>query len=649
MGVAWEKRGNQTIFSLDGKEALLIITPEGMTDSFEKQGEGLLLWRRTAAGPAEAMERFASMCMEAEALFIPEHTMVPAVSYDGNPWGQDHEYKGLQMQDRNSASAEGTAYTFASHRCAVPGATCSWNDLLGVALFGRGVCSGSMQPKENGHMLHRILWPEQEGPQVLYSDAWGEAFYGTMEPAVSFTAWLYIAEGKQAVKGMLQAAWKREYVPKPPVRKTGEVWDLSTEYARLLYTEEKPSVEEEPSVEEKPSVKKEPSVEKDGFRAFSIGFTWNGEEWVKRPDFKYEIGWCGQNASLAVSLLYDYQMNHREESLQYGVSVLDSWVEKARSREGLLLTRYDPEDSLIDACNLGTAGQQFFEAYDQAKRLGLDKKKWLDAAYEICDFAMSRQRLDGGIGMSWNRDGSPHELKGTAGAFLILPLAEAYLRTGEDRYNIAAVRAYSYYYREFANNGYGTSGALDTCCIDKESVIPLLKGGLLMYRATGFDAYLDMAEEAAWYLSTWQWHQTVEYPADTVLGKMGYDTFGGTAVSTSHHHLDPFALCYVPDLLELSALTGREEWKERALAIWRNGVQGISDGTMQVLQAGPRPAGSCDEGILHTRWGNYQAGKNGGWGSIFSVTQWLVAWPCAFRLEVLRKCGNWNLLDGWRA
>lgn len=145
--------------------------------------------------------------------------------------------------------------------------------------------------------------------------------------------------------------------------KQRRIWKLSSDYARLLYTEEE-----------------------DGLRAFSIGFTWNGKEWVKRPDFKYEIGWCGQNASLALSLLYDYQMNGREESLRYGTAVLDSWVEKARSKEGLLLTRYDPEDSLIDACNLGTAGQQFFEAYDQAKRMGLDKKNWLDAAFEICDF-----------------------------------------------------------------------------------------------------------------------------------------------------------------------------------------------------------------------------------------------------------------------
>ena len=71
---------------------------------------------------------------------------------------------------------------------------------------------------------------------------------------------------------------------------------------------------------------------------------------------------------------------------------------------------------------------------------------------------MVHQRLDGGIAMSWNRDGSIHTLEGTAGAFLILPLVKAFERTREEKYNIAAVRAYSYYFREFENCGYGTSG-----------------------------------------------------------------------------------------------------------------------------------------------------------------------------------------------
>ena len=33
-------------------------------------------------------------------------------------------------------------------------------------------------------------------------------------------------------------------------------------------------------------------------------------------------------------------------------------------------------------------------------------------------------------------------------------------------------------------------------------------------------------------------------------------------------------------------------------------------------------------------------------GNYFGVSQWLVAWPCAFRLEVLRKLDNWNWLNG---
>ena len=116
---------------------------------------------------------------------------------------------------------------------------------------------------------------------------------------------------------------------------------------------------------------------------------------------------------------------------------------------------------------------------------------------------------------------------------------------------------------------------------------------------------------------------------------MGYDTFGGTAVSTSHHHIDDFALCYMADMLRLAEKTGESIWGSRAKAIWYSGIQGISDGTMVLMDKPARPAGSKDEGYLHTRWGT--PGKNHGFGDYFSVSQWLVAWPCAFRLEVLRR------------
>ena len=49
---------------------------------------------------------------------------------------------------------------------------------------------------------------------------------------------------------------------------------------------------------------------------------------VNGKEMKYEIGWCGQNASLAVSLLYDYQMNGNKDSIEKGLAVLDWWTQK---------------------------------------------------------------------------------------------------------------------------------------------------------------------------------------------------------------------------------------------------------------------------------------------------------------------------------
>lgn len=614
--IRWKEQEGQIIISLNDRELLKIVTPAGAKDILQLEDNSLIKWIRKTEHPV------TQMVLEAVTCYEPQHMMVPAISYDGNPWGKDHEYKGYEWN--------GVPYSYAWHRSAIPAATCSWGREAGVSLFAGKNCSGSIF-KRSEKAVHRVIWPETEAPRVLYADGWSDTYSKTMEPTDTFVVYLCLGAGKEAEKLMLHHAWKMTYQKKKPVRSTSEVWKLSISYAKELYTEEK-----------------------NGFHAFSIGFTCKERKWIKRPDWKYEIGWCGQNASLAVSLLWDYKTNRDIQSLQMAENVLDDWIKKARSPQGYLLTRYDPQDSLIDACNLGTAGLQFFEAWEMAGKLGIKKEEWYQAALEICTFAEKRQHKNGCFAMSWNQDGSIHEQKGTAGGFLILPLAECFLRIGSTDCLESALKAYDYYYGEFVQNGYGTSGALDTCCIDKESIIPLLKGGLLLYQATEDKKYLQMAEEAAWYLSTWQWHQSVDYPEGSVLKAINYDTFGGTAVSTSHHHMDAFALVYVLDLIELARQTGNKEWKERALAIWRNGVQGISDGSFQIPPTPVRPAGSADEGYLHTRWGDlcHEDGKinlteeelykN---GNIYGVSQWLVAWPCAFRLEVLRKCKDWNTLD----
>ena len=119
----------------------------------------------------------------------------------------------------------------------------------------------------------------------------------------------------------------------------------------------------------------------------------------------------------------------------------------------------------------------------------------------------------------------------------------------------------------------------------RSSAIPLFKASLLLYIITGELKYLEKAEHSAYYLSTWQWHHTVKYAEDTALNKLDYDTFGGTSVSTQHHHQDLYGLVYVTNLLKLADLTGNPIWKERAQALWANGMIGVSNENHEVMES----------------------------------------------------------------
>jgi len=167
--------------------------------------------------------------------------------------------------------------------------------------------------------------------------------------------------------------------------------------------------------------------------------------------------------------------------------------------------------------------------------------------------------------------------------------------------------------------------------------LSLLRDALALYEITGDKAYVKKAEKIAWYLSTWMMHFTVEYPEDCLISKLGYDTFGSTSVSTPHQALDQYALRDVLSFLKLYEITGFAQWKERAVAFWCNTCQGISDGTL-FLNKRLRPAGAQDEAVFHTRWGRHTTKP-------FSPSQWLPAWPCAFRLENLRALQDWSILD----
>ena len=79
--------------TLDGKAYAKIVPAEGATDTFEKIEDGAWKWHRHTEKAVDHMR------MEIVLYGEPSFTMVPAVSYNGNGWGNVPEYVGDFAED----------------------------------------------------------------------------------------------------------------------------------------------------------------------------------------------------------------------------------------------------------------------------------------------------------------------------------------------------------------------------------------------------------------------------------------------------------------------------------------------------------------------------------------------------------------------
>ena len=637
--------------AIDGKVYAVIPTSAGATDTFEEIETGAWRWKRHTAEPVDRMR------MEMILLGDPTFTMVPSVSYNGNGWGTTPEYVGDRAED-------GTPWSWASHRVTIPACTYSENDRISIALMAEPNSNSacSLYKVDEGEK-HVLIFPEEEKPKTLQRHFWGDAFQGTMEPTSDFEAIIRAEESdgtNHRYKGLLDFAWRYYGHEMKPARSAAELHRLSIAFARYLYMKER-----------------------DGFAAFTTGAQWYPAlNAYKKYEHQYGLGWVGQNVSLANAMIDDYMRNGDEDSLDMALEANDAWIKYTQSKGDFLSARLeyrpwvstllvenmtaadldrwdwgeDQYESLLnqvgkpkkrdangkpllkhDACNVGTGANGYFEAYDLLREIGIDKPEYLKAAIDTCNYVVEHQDEDGCFAKSWDNDGNVLAKKGTVGCFLILPLLAAYKHTGDEKYLNSAVRAFDFYYEELEREGFTTAGALDTYSIDKESSSPLLRDALALYEITGDRAYVTKAEKIAWYLCTWMMHFTIKYPEDCLIAQLGYDTFGSTSVSTPHQAIDQYALRDVLSFLKLYEVTGYAQWRERAIAFWCNTNQGISDGTL-FLNKRLRPAGAQDEAMFHTRWGRHTTKP-------FSPSQWLPAWPCAFRLENLRWQKDWSVFD----
>jgi len=580
----------------------------------EKKSDTLFYVRRKWKNISGRLRKIQTI-FRIQACFNVEKYLIPCVSVNGNEFGKEGEPKGLER--------DGKKWIFSYDRVSIPSCTLTENRDFAVAVFASNEndislissCSISMN-KETGTYIQELYHPIIESP-VTYStrDGYSDAYESFIELKAeeSFECGIYLSISKPRWKnyGICEVLDRAIEIfgdnSNIVVPADNDIWNRSITFAKSLITDYK------------------------GKKGFIIGFVPdNNGDFSYRDDQCFELAWCGQNILLSRMLVEDYIRYGNGDSLSEALEILDTRVRNCTSESGLLASQLKHYENLnqhsTDTCNMGYGAYEILRCYSRLKEIGIDKPEYLNAARGLCDFFCKNYSEEYGFGKEWSLAGQCKDKKGTVGAFMILPFAELYRLTGEQRYIVMAEKAMKFYVERDVDNFCCTAGALDTSCVDKETAAPIIIGAILLYELTKNEIYLEYGKKAAYYFSSWMFHYQPVYDENTEIAKYNICIKGLTSVSTQHHHLDMYAGLVVPYLYKLADYTCDEQFRSRADMMWKAVVQCIGDGNFEIHDR-IRPIGSQNEAIFHCRW-SFKGNRG-------TLNDWLVAWPCAFRLSVL--------------
>ncbi len=563
--------------------------------------------------------RVIKTAFEIQTLFTPTHYLIPGVSYNGNVFGNGEEPKGLTNNSQ--------PWVFAYDRSGIPSCTLSENSKICVCLFSSPSTKTSLESScsmiQEKYMCHRIWHPVSELPKTYSSrDNYSDGLDGrlTIRPnqELSFEYYLAVSKPRWGNFGFCDTL---DFAPDlfkydiPKNLEINEVWNLGIDFVLSL----------KDTFYEKP--------------VFSIGWTLK-DRFVHRETDCYEFAWCGHNALLSRMLIKDYILTGNKENLNLGIAVLDTWTDIQNSHKPIIPVRLDdfPENSQYssDTCNLGFGAKELIKSYQLLKGIGIDRKNYLSIGLEICDFFCEHFDESFGFGKEWSNTGICTDRGGTIGAFILIGLCEAYSFTKNPKYLLSAEKGLDFYVTRDLDKFECSAGALDTCCIDKETAAPILISSIKVYEFTNNPIYIEYAKKAAYYFLSWMMHYNPIYSKECDFSKYNFSVCGATSVSTQHHHLDMWGAMIAPELLLLAKITGDLKWKKRATMLWNNSIQCISRENSPVHNM-IRPKGAQNEAFFHCRWGWTGCSDRG------NMNDWLVAWPTAYRLYAIDKMAELDL------
>ncbi len=547
---------------------------------------------------------------------LPFYYMIPCFNYNGNEWGTCKEPKGTEQ--------DGKPWIVPSDRIGVPGCSIAEFDGLCSGLFSHneGLSQNSSASIffKDGKTVQRLYFSHIEYPTVylrkfVYGDPMIEFLSFDNGEEKSFVCYSYTKQkqGERfAYGGIFDFVNTNCIKPLEAAMSAKQATEYNFDFISSL-------------------------VEKKDFGYISnMGFLPGGEhrdgdansKFEFRKTGKHEIGWCGQNVTIAEMHIRRYLESGDRADLEIGTGILDSWLLR-KYPSGVISAHYDApscDTERIDTCNEGWLLWKLIWCCELLQKAGIDVIKYEQACHDVASFYLNFFP-HGGFPQISNPVGGIITTDGCAGTMLTLGFLEAYKYFKKDEYLARGTEAFDFYYDTFLANSIAAGGALDTYCIDKESAGPVLRSALLLYELSGDKAYIDKARQVAYYLMSWTYHHDVAFPKGSDCERFGVRTTGGTSVSTAHQHLDVWGAYYVPDMVKLYELTGNRAFLEQAKILWLFTLQYISDGNM-TLHGMTRPRGAQNEAVLHCNWNWSEDGKKG------QLNDWLVSWVTTFQMDV---------------
>ncbi|MBO4216704.1 MAG: hypothetical protein J5940_02030 [Clostridia bacterium] len=160
---------------------------------------------------------------------------------------------------------------------------------------------------------------------------------------------------------------------------------------------------------------------------------------------------------------------------------------------------------------------------------------------------------------------------GTSAAGAMAPgaLAKARRCFGDGRYLDVAERSAEYLYENYLRRGFTNGGPAEIlCAADSESAFALLESFVALYEETGKPVYLERAEQAAHFCSSWVVSYSYLFPETSLFGRLGINTVGCVFANVQNKHAAPGICTLSGDCLyKLWKYTGDRRYLELILDI----------------------------------------------------------------------------------